>query len=211
MLHTFSSDFVYHERVENFDLINNYFLSEIEKRRGNEETCWPSSHCNTSYHNEKSFNEFLYEENIVNNVLWKPIDGMMDKIGPLLNKDYRDPELSIIHDAWYNIYSLGQYQEIHNHVGPKVGKFIPSFSAIYIVKMDGKNDTVFTKPTKFMGEYNLNRENYDTSKVDEISVGSVIIFPSYLDHFVKPLQSKTERITISYNLYSKFSFEYTYF
>ena len=62
-----------------------------------------------------------------------------------------------------------------------------------------KNTTVFTRQKEWFsldGAYP--RESIDTSEIEDIKEGTVILFPYYLDHYVKPLKDDVERITIAF-------------
>ena len=69
-----------------------------------------------------------------------------------------------------------------------------------------KNTTVFTRQKEWFsldGAYP--RESIDTSEIEDIKEGTVILFPYYLDHYVKPLKDDVERITIAFNIMSSYN------
>ena len=92
-----------------------------------------------------------------------------------------------ISDIWINRYDKKDYQGSHVH---------PSdFSFIIYYKVD-KSYTVFNSPIKSLLESKLNKvfnHDYETN----FKQGDIIIFPSYLEHWVKP---NSNNITISGNI-----------
>jgi len=92
-----------------------------------------------------------------------------------------------ISDIWINRYDKKDYQGSHVH---------PSdFSFIIYYKVD-KSYTVFNSPIKSLLESKVNKvfnHDYETN----FKQGDIIIFPSYLEHWVKP---NSNNITISGNI-----------
>ena len=92
-----------------------------------------------------------------------------------------------ISDIWINKYDKKDYQGSHVH---------PSdFSFIIYYKVD-KSYTVFNSPIKSLLESKVNKvfnHDYETN----FKQGDIIIFPSYLEHWVKP---NSNNITISGNI-----------
>ena len=92
-----------------------------------------------------------------------------------------------ISDIWINRYDKKDYQGSHVH---------PSdFSFIIYYKVD-KSYTVFNSPIKSLLESKINKvfnHDYETN----FKQGDIIIFPSYLEHWVKP---NSNNITIAGNI-----------
>lgn len=147
--------------------------------------------CNvsTNFHKDKNFldeyksiyqeiiEEFLYELNI-----------NQDKIS---NWN--------IENIWYNSYNKNVYQERHNH-------FPDHFSMIHYLEFDSKehygtkffnpnlNSLTFTQQQLFL------RMNQSSQEFDDIEEGDIIFFPSFVDHLVKPNNSRKRRTTVALNL-----------
>lgn len=98
-----------------------------------------------------------------------------------------DSKLSAI---WFNIYEEGSFQEVHVHNGNSV-----SFSGIYLMELNEPNTTTFT----VNDEISYLNGRISTADIEE---GSVILFPSTLEHYVNP--SKFDRTTIAFNIQSEF-------
>ena len=129
-------------------------------------------------------------------IVWQPLVRCLN----ILMQDSalsapKNPQLS---EFWYNKYVPGQYQEIHHHMAP--GENGSAYSGIYLLKMDPRE----INPTTFY--YNNTPAHYEGGKqiqyrTGDYREGSVIIFPSDLQHYVKP--AKHNRITISFNIISE--------
>ena len=108
-----------------------------------------------------------------------------------------------INKIWYNVYTDGEYQEVHDHLG---SLFEPShFSFIHFLSFDrgNHNPPEFRDPLSQLRttSLELERNNCGEVYVPDIKEGDLIMFPSYLQHCVPP-GKKTEypRITISFNV-----------
>ena len=103
-------------------------------------------------------------------------------------------------DLWVNIYNKGDYQGTHRHTHPPNIKYALVYFAKYNTDTDAK--LVFGNPDTtelflMSGEMKITDE-----KFIPMNEGEVIIFPSYLPHYVEKHESDTQRITVSGNLFS---------
>ena len=90
-------------------------------------------------------------------------------------------------DIWLNKYDDNDYQESHTH---------PSdFSFIIYYKVD-KSYTIFNNPVKNLLEMR-DSKIFDKHCKPKLEQGDLIIFPSYLEHWVKP---NSNNITIAGNI-----------
>lgn len=105
--------------------------------------------------------------------------------------------------AWLNRYSKGHSQEVHNHAG---GNAV--LSCAYMLELPkNSGDIVFFQTGNDLLKYttlndicdnDLNVSNRFTPILQE---GDIVIFPSYLDHYVTGNYTEKRRSTISANLY----------
>lgn len=108
-------------------------------------------------------------------------------------------------DGWLNFYNEKQYQEIHDHAG--IGAIL-SGSLLINCDKDGKNAGSFAFYNKNATDIkyaNLMSKNKDSktlcqSWIFDPEPGHLLIFPSYLPHFVTQNNTKTTRISLSFNL-----------
>jgi len=98
-------------------------------------------------------------------------------------------DISIL-NVWKNKYLPGDYQEIHIHAQS-------NFSFIIYEKIK-ECKTVFLDPAwKQIVSY-FDQSYLETRKTLKCSVGDMVVFPSYLEHFVD--RHEDEAITISGNI-----------
>ena len=94
---------------------------------------------------------------------------------------------------WANINGKGHWNSLHDHVGAEI-------SGIYYVKRPkNSGDVVFRDPRAIT----ISEQSDEQPKwmVTQPTEGSLILFPGYLEHMVKPNQSDESRISIAFNLY----------
>ena len=119
-------------------------------------------------------------------------------------------------ELWSSKYTKGMHQAVHNHIDN--GEL---FSFVYFANYDPTKDAdlVFVKDMSMAKQngflikespYTLCKEVQehpifcDTVTLDNIKEGDLVIFPSYLDHFVEEQKHDGPRITIAGNLYKIF-------
>lgn len=99
----------------------------------------------------------------------------------------------VMTDCWSVKYEKGDYQTVHNHRST-------GFSGILYVQYDPKVHT----PTHFVAPWQDPR--IDTTIIscpENISEGTLLIFPSYTLHYVPPNHSNKIRIITSFDLMVK--------
>lgn len=185
MHHIFYNDFIFWDRISNHEQVKNVLVPEIEKKLNITKTqnTWM---CDVN-------TEFFSKNEKIN----KYIDLIVTGIYPILDKFFEDfpflnvPKKSTVVDIWYNHYVAGQYQEVHSHTNRV------DISGIYLLKLDELNKTVFySYPTTNTKLYN------STKHLVEAKEGDVILFPSYLSHYVQPCEK--DRISIAFNIKCEF-------
>ena len=99
---------------------------------------------------------------------------------------------------WLNKYDQGNWQEQHNHIAKDI-----YFSMAYIIKGNGQNNFVFAESPNVWHSFIDPEGLFDAwpnrHYIPEQIDGTLIIFPSTLDHFVLPNKSTEQRITASAN------------
>lgn len=121
---------------------------------------------------------------------------------PLTYKDNYDEYFKLFNikcsinllNVWYNEYTKHQYQEQHHHLPADI-------SCIHYIKLDKDHSgTTFINPLNLLTSSNklmtVKSPHTFTPYVEE---GMMIIFPSYLEHYVLPQTSDSSRITLSWN------------
>lgn len=98
-------------------------------------------------------------------------------------------------DIWYNEYSINDFQEQHHHLPA-------DFSCIHYIQLDKNHQgTTFVNPNRLINHSNLLLKQASPEMFTPyVTEGDIIIFPSYLEHFVKKQEINARRVTLSWNL-----------
>ena len=134
--------------------------------------------------------------------MWKKFYAILD---PYLGEFFEQigtkcPVYPHYQEAWVNKYRKGFYQEYHTHDDPKM-----NLSIVYYHRMEeGSNNFNF---------YGDDHNNYRKGGLDQllnvpsyqaytphISQGDFIIFPSFYAHFVTPIKTDFERVSVAVNI-----------
>ena len=120
----------------------------------------------------------------------------------------KKPTETLITQYWFNVYEKGDFQEMHNHNNlPKVidGKrYDDIFSMIYILHDEESSPVIFRMDDTEIPFYPMKRTvDFNTSRVDEIKEGTILIFSSHLNHSVIPVKH-SGRTTIAFNIVCSF-------
>jgi hypothetical protein len=131
-----------------------------------------------------------------------------DKILPDLDKHFQwyldifkpRAQFGIQTRPWLNRYEKGGWQEQHNHLGSHA-----HFSMAYMIDTQDQQNFIFSDQPgnwhDYMGIGHLFENWPERSFVPDQESGTILIFPSALDHFVMPNKSDEYRITASANFY----------
>ena len=112
---------------------------------------------------------------------------------PLDIKDFDIPQL------WVNVNKKGDWNVIHQH-----GQY--DLSGIYYVKVPKNSGRIVFRDPRPAAISNLFMvKNFDNGEIKNVNLmeGLLMIWPSYLDHFVEPSQTDEERISISFDIVCK--------
>ena len=102
-------------------------------------------------------------------------------------------------EGWFNIYEKNDHQEFHTHPGF-------TFSAVYYLQVekdiDKRSSIIFKHPYEDMkplkGNVCFNQLSYQRANIKPEN-NSLLIFRSYLHHFVEKHKGDNPRITLAYN------------
>lgn len=112
----------------------------------------------------------------------------------------------IINNMWFNYYINGEWQEIHTHVMNNYFKTPTTFSCVHFLKYNPEIHTplTFIDPIEHLRYSSLEMDihRYESRYPLQIKEGDLVMFPSYLQHYVKPSKPTPDypRITIAFNL-----------
>ena len=97
-----------------------------------------------------------------------------------------------IEHSWFQKYEPGNFHSIHNHG-------MHGYSAICFVEYDEDTHKPPTFVCPFHDAVSGNVIEYSPLNIRE---GSLVVFPSYLSHYVLPTRGDSSRIILSFNLRS---------
>lgn len=120
---------------------------------------------------------------------------VLEYIDPYITESWSPSDFAV--QIWLNRYRKGQYQESHNHVGNDI-----SFN--YVLKLEGMDNKFvvvdYSKPCAEATAYKSGIDFFQAKQEFELKTGDLILFPSWLNHYVTPSDKEGERITVSGNL-----------
>jgi len=106
--------------------------------------------------------------------------------------------------TWYNVYNKFDHQQLHNHIGTNV----PAFSCVVILRQPnhGAGQLVFRQPnlSNHLKYLELDPwDNYPNIYKPPMEEGTIIIFPSCLEHYVFYNQHNEQRVIFASNIIVK--------
>lgn len=134
---------------------------------------------------------FHFNDNLVFLPLLNQIKDTVDEI----YKDLGIKTDAKLGDYWFNVNSKFSYNTSHNHPGSLI-------SAVYYIKSPiNSGRLVFERPDPF-NDWILNtdpNENNIGKILQEPRENMLVLFPSYIKHYVEMNQSESERVSMALN------------
>lgn len=110
----------------------------------------------------------------------------------LISNNFNLEEYKII-DTWTISYKKNDYHQVHNH------RTIGLTGIIYVEYNELEHE-----PTYFIAPFNDPiKDNSLIYKPQNIKEGSIIVFPSFLNHFSNPNKSNKERMIFAFDIIPK--------
>ena len=189
---------IYQNRIKENDVCKDEILSKIDKMHEDGKfkvpEGWLTDKLSTSFsHLESNFELFRGT---------KTIDLYQEYIGRFFDKDVE----FMIEEIWYNYYVDGEWQEQHSHIGGSSLEGSSTFSCIHFLSFNPEihPPVVFSDPNEKVRSLSMEMDSnhYRNRYYPKVTEGSLIMFPCYLEHFVKkgPPTPNYPRITIAFNL-----------
>jgi uncharacterized protein (TIGR02466 family) len=169
------------------DSLEEYAYLQREKDNGVEKSNWKGWQSDT-----------LEEQNSEVEKLCSIIEDACNELKN--NLGFKKHLIPKINNIWLNINSNGSFNRPHLHPGS-------IFSGTYYIKKSAEDgNIVFTTPC-VQQQYHIEKELIDqfnptTSSVYSIPTepGTMILFPSWAEHFVEPNNTDVDRISIAFNV-----------
>ena len=104
-----------------------------------------------------------------------------------------------ITQSWLNFTDRGEYHHKHNHTNSII-------SGVLYINADPENDRISFVKEQYQqikpnilayNEYNCDKTNFD------VSIGTLLLFPSSLNHMVETKIGENSRISLSFNVFLK--------
>jgi hypothetical protein len=200
----FPHDSLYWSNVDNHDEIKKELLPRIQRlcKEYTDNPFKTSSKFCTNINNPETF---TIEDTFLHDIVWKHVFEYMKS----LNFSIEIPTSFTI-NYWYNIYNDGDFQEMHTHYSPFIkndDKITRSWiSGVYILDDTNKKQYITFDGDSRLHPFPtlLSTCRYSTSENDDIKEGTVLLFPSTLNHGVMVKDRSSPRITISFNVTAVF-------
>lgn len=208
MIHEVYGYPVYVGKVLNFENIFEHMKDFLIKTPIHKADMWDASCLTTSTHGTSSNVTQYYSKHITTmieehkTIMLNDL-GLKDTITTTCSL-CGDPKCEKCMDMWINVYTKGMSQGGHWHIEGKDNDPILSF--VYFAKYDSENDSklIFVNPApKTTCKKLLNLKAYKRNTIISVKENDVIIFPSFMIHYVEEQKVDGPRITIAGNLYEQ--------
>ena len=191
---------IYQTHIKENELIKDELSNNIEKYVKDKSLKipdgWLTDSLQTSYDFSTANIELFDTNSIVHDYYKKYLYKMFDK-----------PVELIINDIWFNYYSNGEYQEPHHHINSlSVTNRQAHFSCIHYLKFNENvhEPAIFFDPLALIRYHSieLDSNNYNERYVPNVKEGTLMMFPSYLEHYVSKNAPTPDdpRVTIAFNI-----------
>ena len=141
---------------------------------------WDTNKLKTSFEGEPEGMEVVQK---YKSLLKYEYESCLDEI---FDKEY---QIQLVNDnIWYNVYTDGEYQELHDHIGEALNPFHWSCIHFLSFKKGEHNPPEFKDPITQIRQLSvaMDREWIGEYYVPQIEEGSFLMFPTYLQHRVSP-------------------------
>ncbi len=195
----FPSHYVYWGQVKDHENIKSKLLPIIHNLISKNKYTNPFEECKMTTNFSKKI-DFINRETM-DKIIWPHIEEMVSETKCFAHLKPLD---AIVKDYWFNVYQKGDFQEMHSHQGlpeERSGKRYDNiFSVIYILHGEESSPVKFRLDNIEIPFYPMKHIIYfDTSKVDDIKEGTILIFSSQLNHTVIPVKTNG-RVSIAFNI-----------
>ena len=190
-MHLFFSTPVWISQIDNYETINNNLKKFIYDQKENSPKGVHKSNI-SGWHSEQFDLQDDNLKSFLNALKPKIEEAIIDMGWDIKNQIVK------ITSMWSIINKKNSFNEKHHHGNS-------SLSAAYYVKADqDSGDIVFYDP-----RHAFIFAHPEASKINELNAqvksitpkaGTLVLFPSFLEHSVKPSQSDDDRIVISFNI-----------
>lgn len=107
-----------------------------------------------------------------------------------------------LHSSWFNFSRKGDFQFAHDHVSDVEEP--AQISGVYYYQTNGQDgDIAFINPYDAARYFEFGRVSSNADNIYSPTVGRLLLFPSYLQHKVRPNNTDSIRISLAFNFTRK--------
>jgi len=109
-----------------------------------------------------------------------------------------------LHSSWFNFSQKGSFQFAHDHVTDPNSDHSAQISGVYYYQTNGDDgDIVFINPFDAARYFEFGRVSSRSNNIYTPTVGRLLLFPSYVQHKVRPNKTDSTRISLAFNFVRK--------
>lgn len=199
MLQLFPGPYIFQTQIENHSTLKQEILPKIleeyNQNQFKDEYLWTPDSNSGVKTNYSHMDPTLLTIDQYKEIVWNPVDELLGNLyaeDSPIKPSINPPTNSTISGLWWNVYTPGDYVELHNHCPAGI-------SGIYFIDLpeDTKNTTVFVHDNN----YALSHEVQLWSQkhiADYVKEGDLLLFPSSMHHYVD--KSNGKKVSISFNV-----------
>jgi hypothetical protein len=175
-----------HIKVENWEVKKQPFFDLYNQRKSNNKVF--KSMGASSFEVETDYHQTMIEENFDEDLRACIANNLCEELGIVTNVYDMDVCLE---NCWFEKSVKGRAHPVHNHGHA-------GLSAVLFMKFDPK----FHTPTVFLNPITASdgRCGPQNEMPPGIREGSLIVFPSFVNHYTSPCETDEERIIMSFNM-----------
>ena len=181
----FSTPIYYIDCIGNLDSIDKEIENCLPKIDWKKIDNWGTTH----YLSTDNFSEDLFKQYKLNN-LREQIQKHMNSFCHAVS--YKPTPYKM--EAWFTKFEKGNYAHIHNHGTADI-------SGVYYVQTTGTDGSIFFKPPSPASTCSeVFHKSTGSARPYIPKKGTMIMFPSYLEHGVQTNDTDNTRISLSFNI-----------
>jgi uncharacterized protein (TIGR02466 family) len=128
----------------------------------------------------------------------EPLNEQINKfVKETIHKDFQVRGDLVIHNGWFIVNKKGDFNKPHKH--PPY-----TFSGVYYLKCDDDSGELIFNNQAEMNNYAVDYTDFNSSNSKEFYIkpqeGQLYIWPAWIEHYVTPNKSDSERIVYSFNI-----------
>lgn len=109
-----------------------------------------------------------------------------------------------LHSSWFNFSKQGNFQFAHDHVSDPHADHSAEISGVYYYQTNGEDgDICFINPFNAARYFHFGRVSSRANNIYTPTEGRLLLFPSFVEHKVRPNKTDSTRISLAFNFTRK--------